>query len=235
MSSTGLKPLRLFYVDDSGAEATGYATFSWIEFLVDDWKPGLRQVLDWRKKLLREHQIPILYELHATKFVNGRGDPSLDPAWNRRKINRSQVVDDAIAMLAASSWLSVGTLYSHTSLRRRQFSAERSSVYAELVRLIDQRLTQAGELGILVMDGDGTDDSYVSAHRDLPLATRSLIEDPVFQHSHRSQLVQLADLTAYAAYQHLLRHPSKQFAWPWYPALSERDVFGAPMSDRGVK
>jgi hypothetical protein len=42
-------PLRLFYVDDSGAEVSGFATYSWIEFLVEDWKPGLRQVLDWRK------------------------------------------------------------------------------------------------------------------------------------------------------------------------------------------
>jgi hypothetical protein len=220
--------VRLFYVDDSGAEETGYATFSWIEFLIDDWKTGLRQVLDWRKKLQSEYQIPVLYELHATKFANGRGDPSLDAAWNRSKANRSMVVDDAVAMLASWSWLSVGTVYSHTALRRRRFAVERGRLYVELVQLLDQRLTSAGEFGILVMDGDGSDDSYVSAHRRLPLVTRSLIEDPVFQHSHRSQLVQLADLIAYAAYQHLLQHPGKRFAWPWYPTLTARNALGGP-------
>ncbi len=84
-------------------------------------------------------------------------------------------------------------------------------------------LTAAGELGILYMDGDGTDRSYVAAHRELKLATRSLIEDPAFQHSHSSHLVQFADLVAYAGYQHVLQLPEKRFAWPWYPSLSAVD------------
>lgn len=221
-------PLRLFYVDDSGAESSGYATFSWIEFLAPDWKPGLRKVLDWRNELSRTHNIPISYELHATKFANGRGNPSLDAAWNLSKANRTLVMNDAMAFLASSAWLSVGTVYSHTNLRRRLFSAERTRVYMELVRMLDERLTAEGELGMLFMDGDGSDDSYLSAHRSLPLASRSLIEDPAFQHSHRSQLVQLADLTAYAGYQHLLHHDKKRFAWPWYPTLSQRDALGGP-------
>jgi Protein of unknown function (DUF3800) len=221
-------PLRLFYVDDSGAEVTGFATFSWIEFRLEDWKPGLRQVLDWRKALMAEHRIPPLYELHATKFANGRGNPSLDPDWNRKKSNRSLVIDDFIAFLGGCSWAGIGTVYSQTTLRRGHFAKERGRVYSELVRLIDSRLSAAGELGILVMDGDGTDDSYISAHRGLPLNTRSLIEDPVFQHSHRSQWVQLADITAYAGYQHLLQHEGKEFSWPWYPALLGRDVLGGP-------
>jgi hypothetical protein len=222
-------PLRLFYVDDSGAEVTGFATYSWIEFRLESWKPGLRQVLDWRKALMSAHQIPPLYELHATKFANGRGNPSLDPAWNRKKSNRSIVVDDFVEFLAGCPWAGVGTVYSQTTLRRTQFAKERARVYGELVRLIDDRLTAAGELGILVMDGDGSDDSYVSAHRNLPLATRSLIEDPVFQHSHRSQWVQLADMAAYAGYQHLLKHEGKEFSWPWYPGLMTRDVLGGPL------
>lgn len=221
-------PLRLFYVDDSGAEVTGFATFSWIELKVEDWKPGLRQVLDWRKRMMAEHQIPPLYELHATKFANGRGNPSLESEWNRKKSNRSVVIDDFVEFLAGCPWIGIGTVYSETRLRRGNFARERARVYGELVNLIDARLSKAGELGILVMDGDGTDDSYVSAHRSLPLTTRSLIEDPVFQHSHRSQWVQLADITAYAGYQHLLRHEGKEFCWPWYPKLMVRDVLGGP-------
>lgn len=123
------KPVRLFYVDDSGAERSGYATFSWIEFIIDDWNAGL---------------------------------------------------------------------------------------------MLDRRLQVDGELGLLVMDGDGTDSSYYAAHRDLDLGTRALIEDPAFQNSHRSQWVQIADLIAYAGYQHLVRLPEKQFAWEWYRTLGER-------------
>lgn len=78
------------------------------------------------------------------------------------------------------------------------------------------------------MDGDGTDNSYTAAHGRLNLATRSLVEDPMFRHSPGSQWVQLADATAYAAYQHLLRHETKRFAWGRYPALQMRDVLGEP-------
>ena len=53
--------------------------------------------------------------------------------------------------------------------------------------------------------------------------------NPVFQHSHRSQWVQLADITAYSVYQHLLRHEGKQFAWGWYSQLAEKDVLGGSL------
>jgi hypothetical protein len=97
-------------------------------------------------------------------------------------------------------------------------------VYQELVLFLDARLLRADELGMLVMDGDGTDGSYCSAHRALPLATRSLIEDPGFQHSRRSQWVQIADLVAYASYQHLARLPETRFAWNWHATLGDRSL-----------
>lgn len=228
--TTPSKPVRLIYVDDSGAERSGHATYSWLELRIDDWRLALRQVLDWRHQLARDYQIPVTYELHATKFVNGRGNPSLDPDWNRHKAKRSLVVDDAFQMLTGAPWLSVGTVYSHTSLRGRGFADERTRVYGELVTQLDRRLTAAGEFGILYMDGDGTDRSYIAAHRELKLATRSLIEDPAFQHSHSSHLVQVADLIAYASYQHILQLPEKWFAWPWYPSLAGKDVNGGPVA-----
>jgi hypothetical protein len=40
---------------------------------------------------------------------------------------------------------------------------------------------------MIVMDGNGEDPAYYDAHRGLRLARRRIIEDPLFQHSHRSQ------------------------------------------------
>lgn len=57
-----------------------------------------------------------------------------------------------------------------------------------------------------------------------------MIEDPLFQGSHQSQPVQMADLVAWTAYQFLLQHPGKQYAWPWYDEfLRKSDVNGGPL------
>ena len=223
MTPPDSKPVRLFYVDDSGAERSGYATFSWVELAIDDWNRGLGEVLAWRAHLDHMYGIPKRYELHSTDFANGRGNPSLrGDTWNRRKAYRSQVLQESFHRFSLWPWMSAGTVYSRTELRRDDFARERARVYQELVRMLDARLRADGELGLLVMGGDGTDGSYYAAHRDLALETRALVEDPAFQHSHRSQWVQIADLVAYAAYQHLVRLPEKQFAWEWYGTLGER-------------
>lgn len=81
------------------------------------------------------------------------------------------------------------------------------------------------------MNGDGTDTGYAKAHRELKLATRSIIEDPLFQGSHLSQPVQVADLTAWTTYQHLLRHPGKRQFWGWYEQyLRALDVNRGPLA-----
>lgn len=213
------RPTRLIYVDDSGAEQTGYATFSWLEVSLDDWRSGLAEILKWRAHLTKQYGIPKHYELHAVNFANGRGNPSVHEAWNRRKAHRSAVFDEAFTRFSHWSWLRAGTVYSKTELPRDAFARERARVYTELVRHLDSRLDANGEWGLLVMDGDGSDTSYITAHRELPIETRALIEDPAFQHSSRSQWVQLADLTAYASYQALAQIPEKKFAWNWYDML----------------
>jgi hypothetical protein len=83
---------------------------------------------------------------------------------------------------------------------------------------------------MIFMDGDGSAHEYYAAHRALKLTDRYVIEDPLFQPSHRSHWMQMADLAAWTAYQSLVRQPSRQFAWDWYGRyLGARDVNGAPL------
>lgn len=122
---------------------------------------------------------------------------------------------DALQALAGMDEVTVGAAF----LRSRpgeHAGAAKAEAYARLVRHVDGQLAETGEVGMLVMDGDGTDPMYRLAHRDLKLATRHLLEDPLFQHSHHSQPVQIADLVAYAAYMHLARIPEKQAMWDWW-------------------
>jgi hypothetical protein len=70
---------RLFYVDDSGAAASGYIVYSWIECTMADWRVGLRSWLDLRKDLYARYAIPPTFELDAAHFTGGRGSPQHQP------------------------------------------------------------------------------------------------------------------------------------------------------------
>jgi hypothetical protein len=207
---------RLFYIDDSGYGPTGWAVYGWVEVEITEWRHGLRPWLDFRMRLDATTKIPVTYEFHATDFLNKGSRPSRDASWNGEYKNRWTVTTDALDVIAGTPCLSVGAVYRKTDDRGRQFHRHTIDLYRKLVEKIDSDLSAKGDVGIVVMDGDGTADSYVTAHRGLKLATRSIIEDPMFQHSHRSQWVQIADLIAYVAYQSLLRAPQKPFAWNWY-------------------
>ena len=91
--------------------------------------------------------------------------------------------------------------------------------------------TQRTSDGLVFTDGDGTDDSYAAAHRALTIDRRHLVEDPQFpRRSKRNPWLQMADLVAWAAYQHLHRSTNRRYAWPWYEQyLSGRDVHGGPL------
>lgn len=85
-------------------------------------------------------------------------------------------------------------------------------------------LRESDSLGLVVMDGDGSDSTYRSTHRNLKLADRRIIEDAIHLDSRTSQLVQMADLVAWSAHVHVDRHAGNEFAWDWYTThVSERD------------
>lgn len=230
----------MFYVDDSGVDNTGWVIFGWAEFMLSDWQKVLAHRLRWRKTLHRQTQIPASYHLHTAEFLGNRGaPPSLDAEWNagtkkfiRRK--RASVLEQALADVSHCAPLQVGLAYRHTSARGKGFALEKAKVYVNLVNQLDQRLGAAGETGLLVLDGDGSDGSdgsFSHGHRTLPLKTRHLLEDPLYQRSHSSQLIQIADLIAFAGYQSLLRHPEKNFAWQWYGSyLAAKDVNSGPLA-----
>lgn len=220
--------MRLIYIDDSGSEPAGIVVYGWVEVDEAGWRQGLGSWLDWREAQWLEHRVGKTVEIHSTSFVNGRGRPSLDDAWNASKAARRAAFDDAFARLARGPHLEVGAVYSRTTKRRGDYRAEKMRVYAELVALLDARCAHDGALGIIVMDGDGTDQGYAQAHRALRLSRRSIIEDPLFQHSNRSHWLQMADMIAYAAYQEVLAEPAKAFAHHWFPMLRGVDVLGGP-------
>jgi hypothetical protein len=221
---------RFYYVDDSGAEVSGYIVYAWIECVADAWNGSQRRWVDLRAALYTEFGIPPSVELHASPFLNGRGNPSLDPAWNRVKRYRRQVFEQVLYEVGTSPGLRVGAVYRQIAGTGRAYHDARVSAYRRLVAHFQARLAADDAYGMVMMDGDGSDPTYARAHRDLDLRSRRLLEDPFFKDSQHALWIQLADIVAYTAYQSLHRGPGKSFMWEWYDKyLRGSDVNGGPL------
>lgn len=103
------------------------------------------------------------------------------------------------------------------------------ATYASLIENLETELEACDALGMVFMDGDGSDPAYRTAHRALKLDRRRVIEDAIQLDSRHSQLEQMADLVAWTAYSAVDRHNGNEFAWDWYASfLAERDANRGP-------
>lgn len=204
--------MRFRYIDDSGAESTGWVVYGWLEMSVDNWHPALRRLLELRKQLHTTYNVSPTTELHCTKYFNGRSRISdghsggyIDPQKLGKDV--AQDVLQALGELRKDGIAEFGLVARQTSMKGKNFRREKAEVYEALVRRWDASLKADNTFGMIHMDGDGTDPAYYQGHRMLKLDSperRRVIEDPLFHDSQRSQLVQAADHVAYFGYRHLL-------------------------------
>lgn len=225
---------RMIYVDDSGYPQSGLVVYGWVEFAPDRWTTVLRSWLDTRKRLWREWGIPVTQELHTTDYVNGRGRiSSRFPDRHRHngveywKDFGRDVAAECLETLRSAEGLTVGAVVRRGDPQR--FAQTRHDAYVALVDRFESELSTADAIGMVFMDGDGSDSSYRTAHRSLKLDERRVIEDAIHLDSKHSQLEQMADLVAWSAFAATDRHPGNEFAWEWYSQyLAERDPHRAP-------
>jgi Protein of unknown function (DUF3800) len=231
MNATTPGQFRLFYVDDSGSSDSGLVVYGFLECPARAWRGSLQRLLDLRADLHLRHGISPDYQLHAASFATGHGNPSPLPGWNRQPHLRSAVVEQILTHLAADPDLRIGAIYRATTARRHAYQQHRVDVYRRLVAHLDQRLHTDGEHGLVFTDGNGSDPSYAAAHRAITHQQRHLVEDPIFQRSARSHWLQMADLVAWTAFQHLRRNPNRRYAWAWYTDhLQPRDLHNGPLA-----
>jgi hypothetical protein len=225
---------RLIYVDDSGHPQTGLVVYGWIEFAPDHWTHVLRAWLDTRKRLWRELGIPVTQELHTTEYVNGRGrisrrfpDSHRHKGVEHWKDFGREVAVECLETLRSAEGLTVGAVFRPGD--PKSLAQTRHEAYSALIDRFETELDDADALGMVFMDGDGSDSTYRTAHRALKLDQRRVIEDAIHLDSKHSQLEQMADLVAWSAYSSLDRHAANEFAWEWYGTfLSERDPHRSP-------
>jgi hypothetical protein len=225
---------RMIYVDDSGHPQSGMVVYGWVEFSPDHWASVLRCWLDSRRMLWREHRVPIQQELHTTSYVNGRGrisknipDRHIHNGVEFWKDFGREVAVSCLDTLRCAEGLTVGSVYRRGDPAR--LATTKIELYRDLILQFESELARSDSLGLVVMDGDGSDTSYRTTHRQLRLNERHIIEDAIHLDSRSSQLVQMADLIAWSAYAAVDRHPRNDFAWDWYERyLAERDPARKP-------
>ena len=210
--------MRLVYADESGDDR-GLTIFAFVEVLSPDWTSALHTWLQMRRLLRDQIGIPTRYELHAVHFLAGRGNPSLNPEWNRRKRKRIEV-GRRITETLASMPFRLRVVYLNTNDRRR--------AYLAALENLEDDLRRNDDLALVMLDGDGSDPAYLEAHRSMPLDSRRVIEDPWLQGSHTNQWIMIADWVAYLAFQSLRRNNDAVCDW-YLDQLAAIDVNGGPV------
>ncbi|SEG73843.1 hypothetical protein SAMN04489712_110161 [Thermomonospora echinospora] len=223
-------PIRLFYVDDSGASDIGIISYSWIQFSARDepsvtgWWHDLRRELDLR------YQVPGEVEWHSTHMVRGDGRPSRNEEFNQSRSMRREAMEFVLSMISACEELRVGTVYRHTGKNGREYYTEKMALYGRMISHIDLRLAGTRERAMMTVDGrewdrDRLEQGYRTAR------PRNFTGPPVLESTERMPLLQAADIVAWTTYQSLRRYPGKELISSWYDTyLRHRDVNGGPQS-----
>lgn len=197
--------MHLFYIDDSSDEQL--CAFSALALPVDQWQAAFQKMKEWRRYLRRDYGIFVYKELHAWKFVSGRGRPS------DRIITKSQrvaIYREGIRLVANLPGARLfNAVFSHKEDER---------AFGWLLNHINRTLQAWGGYGLLICD-EGKEAIYTRlvrrmgrfnpipsqfgrwldtgrGYRNVPIDR--IVEDPFFKKSDQSYFIQLVDFVAYA-------------------------------------
>jgi len=197
--------VHLIYTDDSRDEHL--CVFSALAIPVEQWREALGRVREFRRELRRTYGIFVYKELHAWKFVSGRGRISDRVVTKFERCGIFKQALDLTAQLPGAG------------LFNACFPAkEDERAFEWMLNRIDRTLLKWVSHGVLICD-EGKEAAYTRLARrmavynpipsmfgvwpDTGRATRNIpieriVEDPFFKRSSQSYFIQLVDFAAYA-------------------------------------
>jgi len=208
--------MHLIYTDDSRDEQL--CVFSALTVPVDRWQEAFAKVRQFRRGLKKSDGIYVYAELHAWKFVSGRGKISdrIVP-----KGRRCQIFKEALQMIAGLP---------ETRLFNAVFPAKQDErAFERLLNRIHRTMSTWESYAILICD-TGKEAAYTRLTRRMqvynPIPSKHgtwqdtgtitknipidrIIEDPFFKKSSQSYFIQLVDFCAYALLRRERPLPSK--------------------------
>lgn len=197
--------MHLVYIDDERDPLS--CVFSTLVIPATEWHLCFRQVRDFRRQLKLTDGIYLHEELHAWKFVSGRGRPSPSIITNYR---RSRIFDETLRLITQLP----GARLSNAVFPRKADE----DAFEQLLNRIDRTMIAWDSHAILISD-QGKEQAYTRLVRKVyvfnPIPSQygtwrdsgrnwrnmpldRIVEDPFFKDSAQSYLVQLVDFCAYA-------------------------------------
>ena len=226
----------MVYVDDSGNENVGWL---WTAFALpfDLWSEYLGRWLSFRHWLFRQHGVPANFELHSQAWL------AVEPAKHTSAAGQLALVQDGHGEL-------VDLLRRGRARRRARFEvfekglktiggftdarlftvgspstsgAAKLVLYDDLLCFVEDFLSGEGSHATFIVDGAHDGGGHLrSAHRALLIKQRRIVEDAGLRRSSDSQLLQIADFCAHAAFQSVQNKTSldEKFRRQYETALS---------------
>jgi hypothetical protein len=196
--------MHFVYIDDSRDEEL--CCFSALVIPAQEWRACFERVREFRRELKRSDGIFVYKELHAWKFVSGRGRVSDRTVTKHR---RSEIFRETLALTASLPGV---------RLLNAAFAAnDDERAFEFLANRVNRAAQDWGSQALLICD-EGKEATYTrlirrmgvfnpipsmlgawpegTSTRNIPVAR--ILEDPVFKPSQKSYFIQLVDFCAYA-------------------------------------
>jgi hypothetical protein len=203
------------YVDDSGNENVGWL-WTALALPMDLWTEYLGRWLSFRRWLYRQHGVPANFELHSQAWL------AVEPAKHTDLAGQLALARDEDGQLidvlqrgrarrrARFEIFEKGLKTIGTFTEARLFTvgslgtsgAAKFALYDDLLCFVEDFLGRERCHGTFIVDGSHDSGGHLrSAHRALLLKHRRVVEDAGLRRSSESQLLQMADCCAHAAFQ----------------------------------
>ncbi|MFQ5642016.1 MAG: DUF3800 domain-containing protein [bacterium] len=197
--------MHLIYIDDSRDEKL--CVFSALAIAEEHWRDAFQEIKQFRRDLKQSDGIYVYTELHAWKFVSGRGHIADRVVAKGR---RCQIFMDALRQVAN---LPDARLFNAVLPAKQDMWA-----FERLLNRINRAMQKWESRAILICD-EGKETAYTKLTRRMgtynPIASRygkwsgsgaryrnipitRILEDPFFKRSERSYFIQLVDFCAYS-------------------------------------
>jgi hypothetical protein len=203
----------IVYVDDSGNEKIG-SLWTGLAIPLDLWTEYLKRWLGFRSALYNKHSIPASFELHAQAWLAIEPEKHIEDESQRelagtsegelvellrrgraQRRMRSQIFEKGLKTIGTFTEARIFTVF-------KPGRKGKVELYGELLCFLEEFLAQEGAHATVMVDGGHDSGGHLhKCHRALEIGSRRVVEDAGMRRSHESQLLQMADWCAYAAFQ----------------------------------